>query len=85
MNKHVTTAPPLDTFRSLTEVHFMHTIFHFKYWEVRSPQLQMVLDLELKRRSYDRLKMTVHTVSGNIAATPHFATVGHVFGELYGA
>ena len=34
----------------------MNTIFHFKSWEVRGPILQTVRDLELKRKSYGRLK-----------------------------
>ena len=38
---HHEAAPPfwqlLGTFRSLSEVHFMHTIFHFKSREVKSP------------------------------------------------
>ena len=46
MNRHVTAAPPLDTFRSLPKVHFMHNTFYFKSWEVRSPYIQTVLDLE---------------------------------------
>ena len=41
MSWHVAAVPPfwqlLDTFRSLYEVHFMHTIYSLKYWEVRSP------------------------------------------------
>ena len=46
----------LDTFRVLPGVHFMHTIFRFEAREVRSPTLQTVRELELKRRSYGRLK-----------------------------
>ena len=66
-----TAAPPfwqlLDTSRSLPEVKIMHAISHLKSWEVTSPKLQTVLDLDLKRKSYDRLKMTVQTMSGNVA------------------
>ena len=66
-----TAAPPfrqlLDTFRSLPEVQIMHSISHLKAWEVTSPQLQTVLDLDLKRKSYDHLKMTVQTMNGNVA------------------
>ena len=47
--------------------------------------LQMVHDLEWKRRSYGRLKMTVQTMNGNVAVAPHFAIVGHIFGALPGA
>ncbi|RVW64244.1 hypothetical protein CK203_046338 [Vitis vinifera] len=68
-NPNLTAAPPfrqlLDTFRSLPEVQIMHTISHLKAWEVTSTQLQTVLDLDLKRKSYGRLKMTVQTMSGN--------------------
>ena len=42
----------------------------------------MVLDLELKRRSYGRLKMTVHTMNGNVAFS---YTVGHIFEVIPGA
>ena len=46
-------APPfqklLDTFRSLLEVHFMHTISRFEAREVRSPTLQTILNLELNK------------------------------------
>ena len=48
----------LDTFRVLPGVHFMHTIFRFEAREVRSPTLQTVHELELKQRSYGRLKIT---------------------------
>ena len=46
----------LDTFRVLPGVHFMHTISHFKAWEFRSPTLQTMCKLELKRRNYGCLK-----------------------------
>ena len=48
----------LDTFRVLPRVHFMHTICRFEAREVRSPTLQTVRELELKRRSYGHLKTT---------------------------
>ena len=48
----------LDTFRVLSGVHFMHTICRFEAWEVRSPMLQTVHELELKQRSYGHLKIT---------------------------
>ena len=38
----------LDTFRVLPGVHFIHTISRFESWEVRSPTLQTVHELELK-------------------------------------
>ena len=89
MNGKVTNAPPfwqlLDTFRSLFKVHFMHTKCCFKSWEVKSLELQTVCKLELKRRSYGRLKTIVQTMSWNVAAAPHFATVGHIFETLPGS
>ena len=36
----------------------MHTIFSSEAREARSPMLQMVHELEFKRRSYGRLKTT---------------------------
>ena len=76
MNRHVTIVPPfwqlLDTIRSLPEVHFMYTISRFKAWEVRSPYLQTVIDLDLKRKSYGRLKMTMQTMSENVAPPFHY-------------
>ena len=45
----------------------MHEISRLKAWEVRSLYLQTMLDLDLKRKSYSRLKMTVQTMSGNVA------------------
>ena len=48
----------------------MHTISRFESWEVRSPALQTVHDLELKWRSYGCLKMVAQTMSGNVAAAP---------------
>ncbi|KAL6313393.1 hypothetical protein AAG906_001105 [Vitis piasezkii] len=44
------------TFGTLPDVHFLHSIYHFKAQEVKNPMLQTVCDLELKRRSYGRLK-----------------------------
>ena len=51
----------LDTFRVLSEVYFIHTICLFQAREVRSSTLQMVRELELKRRSYGCLKTTVQS------------------------
>ena len=83
MNGNVTTTPPfrqlLDTFKSLPEDHFMNTIFCFKAWEVRSPALQTMNDLELKRRSYGCLKMAAQTMSGNVAAAPLLDTFWSTF------
>ena len=48
----------LHTFGALPEVHFLHTIYHFKYQEVKNPTLQTVYDLELKWRRYGLRKTT---------------------------
>ena len=42
----------------------MHMICRFKAWEVRNPELQTVRDLDLKRRSYGRLKTTMQSWAG---------------------
>nr|CAN77895.1 hypothetical protein VITISV_026063 [Vitis vinifera] len=44
------------TFGVLPEVHFLHSIYHFKAQEVKNPMLQTVRDSELKRRSYSHCK-----------------------------
>ena len=51
-------------FGALPEAQIMHTISHFESWEVRSPMLQMVRDLELKRKSYGRLKTNAQSWAG---------------------
>ena len=38
----------MRTFGALPEVHFLHSIYHFKAQEVKNPTLQTVYDLELK-------------------------------------
>ena len=43
-------------FEVLPGSQIMYTISHFEAWEVRSPVLQMVHDLDLKLRSYSHLK-----------------------------
>ena len=48
-----------DKFGALSGVHFIHTIYRFEAREVRSPTLQTVCKSELKRKSYDHLKITV--------------------------
>ena len=48
-------------FEVLTGAQIMHTISLFESWEVRSPELQTVLDLELKWKSYGHLKTTVQS------------------------
>ena len=46
----------MRTFGALPEVHFLHSIYHFKAQEVKNPMLQTVRDSELKRRSYGHCK-----------------------------
>ncbi|KAL6349846.1 hypothetical protein AAG906_001733 [Vitis piasezkii] len=43
-----TAAVFLRTFGALTEVHFLHSIYHFKAQEVNNPKIQTMYDLELK-------------------------------------
>ena len=43
-----TAAVFLRTFGALSEVYFLHAIYHFKSQEVKNPMLQTVYDLELK-------------------------------------
>ena len=38
----------LRTFGALPQVHFLHTIYHFKSQEFKNPTLQTVYDLDLK-------------------------------------
>ena len=58
-------APPFCNcwthFGALYGAQIIHTISHFEFWEVMSPDLQTVLDLELKRKSYGRLKTNVQS------------------------
>ena len=37
-----------DKFRALFRIYFIHNIYHFEAWEVRSPTLQTVCKSELK-------------------------------------
>nr|CAN74259.1 hypothetical protein VITISV_015531 [Vitis vinifera] len=57
---NVAAAPNFATvrhiFEALSGAQIMHTIYYFEAWEVRNPVLQMVHDLDLKRRSYGRFK-----------------------------
>ena len=51
----------------------MSRISHFKDREVRSPTLQMVHELELKRRSYGHLKTTAQSWAEISQPKAHFA------------
>ena len=44
------------TFGVLPEVHFLHSIYHFKAQEVKNPMLQTVRNSDLKWRSYSHCK-----------------------------
>nr|CAN69386.1 hypothetical protein VITISV_006688 [Vitis vinifera] len=48
-------------FEALPGAQIMHMICNFKDWEVRNPALQTVCDLDLKQRSYGRLKTTMQS------------------------
>ena len=43
-----TAAVFLHTFGALSEVHFLHSIYHFKAQEVKNSTIQTMYDLELK-------------------------------------
>ena len=45
-----------ENLEHLLESSFLHVIYHFEAREVRSPMLQTVHNLELKRGSYGHLK-----------------------------
>ena len=63
----------LDIFWVLPGVHFIYTIFCFEAQEVRSLMLQMVHELELKRRSYGHLKTTASSYAKISQTKAHFA------------
>ena len=71
LNGNVAAAPHFATvghvFGVLPGAQIIHTIYHFESWEVRNPVLQTVHDLDLKRRSYSRLKTDYTKLSGNFA------------------
>ncbi|RVW79426.1 hypothetical protein CK203_056073 [Vitis vinifera] len=60
-------APVGHIFEVLPGAQIMHMISRFEAWEVRNPVLQTVHDLDLKRRSYSRLKTDYTKLSGNFA------------------
>ena len=57
------------TFGALSEVHFLHSIYHFKSQEVKNLTLQTVYDLELKRGRYGFRKKTAPSLC-EIRTTP---------------
>ncbi|KAL6340572.1 hypothetical protein AAG906_010480 [Vitis piasezkii] len=71
LNENVTVVPHFATVRHVFEeligAQIMHTICHFEAWEVRNPILQIVSDLDFKRRSYGRLKIDYTKLSENFA------------------
>ena len=71
-------------FEALPGAQIMHTISCFKYWEIRSPALQTVCDLEVKWRSYGRLKTSAQSWAGISQPRHHlegcFAAAKPLFG-----
>ena len=65
LNGNVAAAPNFTTVRHVFEALYgaqiMHSIYHFKAWEVRNPMLQTLHDLDLKQRSYGHLKTTMQS------------------------
>ena len=58
---HLNFATVGHIFEALPGAQIMHMICCFEAWEFRNPDLQTVCDLDLKRRSYGRLKMTMQS------------------------
>nr|CAN76774.1 hypothetical protein VITISV_021524 [Vitis vinifera] len=71
-------------FEALPGAQIMYTISCFKSWEVRSPELQTVHNLELKQRSYGHLKTSAQSLAGISQPRHHlegcFAAVKPLFG-----
>ncbi|KAL6310831.1 hypothetical protein AAG906_019468 [Vitis piasezkii] len=69
--RNIAAAPNFATVRHVFGVvpgaQIMHTIYQFEAWEVRNLVFQTVHDLDLKRRSYGRLKTDYTKLSGNFA------------------
>ena len=61
---HLNFATVGHIFEALPGAQIMHMISRFKAWEVKSPEFQMVHNLELKRRSYGGLKTSVQSWAG---------------------
>ena len=59
-------------FEALPGAQIIHIICRFEAWEVRNLVLQTVHDLDLKRRSYGRLKTNAQSTNGNFAAKAPF-------------
>ena len=66
-NQDVAAAVFFHTFGALPEVHFLHTIYHFKDLEVNNLTLQTVYDLKLKWGRYGLRKPTA----------PGYAKISH--------
>ena len=58
----------------------MHTICPFEAWEVKSPTLQTVHELELKQRSYGRLKTIAQSWAKISQPKAYFAAAKPTFG-----
>ena len=56
------------TFGALPEVHFLHSIYHFKAQKVKNPTVQTMYDLELKWERYG-LRKTTASSWGTISHT----------------
>ena len=69
------------TFGALPEVHFLHSIYHFKDQEVKNPMLQTVRDSELKRRSYSHCKSIILKCCGISLLLREFRSL---FAQCYG-
>ena len=75
----------LDTFRSLPEVHFMHTISRFQSLGSQESIASNGARFGVETKKLWLFEDDYAKMNGNAVAAPHFATVGHIFGALYGA
>ena len=69
----------LRTFGALSEVQFLHSIYHFKAQEVKNPTLQTVYNSELKWGRYGLRKTTASSHGNTISQGDflHGAKFGH--------
>ncbi|WJZ99919.1 hypothetical protein VitviT2T_018324 [Vitis vinifera] len=63
----------------------MRTISRFKAWEVKESIGSNGARFGVETKKLWPFEDDCAKLNGNVAAAPHFATVGHVFGALSGA
>ena len=73
----------LRTFGAFPEVHFLHSIYHFKAQEVKNPMLQTVCNSELKWRSYSHCKPITPSWRKNFAKCCEISLLLREFRSLF--